>query len=212
MTSATTRRGWSVPIGRRIDGAPWQVRFVEFRGATPGPATAIVAGLYGDKPLGSIALHRLEQHLMQEQLKGTVLLAPAVNLPALQVGTRVSPDHLYLNRRFPGTPSGFLTDQVAHAVAAVVYEHSDCVIDLHSGTPGMALWYSYDAGDLELTSSFGYLPVVVGFRPGGQISATAVERGLSGFLPEFGGGEPALPGRRCRRQPEHAALPGPPGR
>lgn len=187
MTSATTRREWSVPVGRRIDGAPWQVRFVELRGATPGPATAIVSGLYGDKPLGSIAVHDLERRLTQEQLKGTVLLAAAVNLPALQVGTRVSPDHLYLNRRFPGTPSGFLTDQVAHAVATVVYEHAECVIDLHSGTPDMALWYSYDAGDLELTSSFGYLPVVVDFRPGGQISATAVERGLSGFLPEFGG-------------------------
>jgi predicted deacylase len=124
---------------------------------------------------------------MEEQLAGTVLLAPAVNLPALQTGTRVSPDHLYLNRRFPGTPKGFLTDQVAAAVANVIYDRSDCVVDLHSGTPTMALWYSYDAGDLELTASFGYLPVVVDFRPGGQLSATAVERGLSGSLPEFGG-------------------------
>lgn len=183
----TTRREWNVPVGRRVDGTQWQIRFVELRGSTPGPATAVVAGLYGDKPLGSIAVNDLEKRLMEEELKGTVLLAPAVNVPALQVGTRVSPDHLYLNRRFPGAPNGFLTDQIAHAVANVVYEHSECVIDLHSGTPTMALWYSYDAGDLELTASFGYLPVVVDFRPGGQISANAVEHGLAGFLPEFGG-------------------------
>ena len=124
---------------------------------------------------------------MAEDLKGVVYLVPAVNLPALQVGTRVSPDHLYLNRRFPGTPEGFITDQIAHTVGGFVYDNTECVIDLHSGTPSMALWYSYDAGDIELTSSFGYLPVVIDFRPGGQLSATAADRGLSGFLPEFGG-------------------------
>lgn len=187
MTGNTVRREWSVHVGRQIDGTQWPIRFVELRGAVPGPTTAIVSGLYGDKPLGSTAVHDLDQLLMREELKGTVLLVPAVNLPALQVGTRVSPDHLYLNRRFPGGPGGFLTDQIAYAVGSIIYENSECVIDLHSGTPTMALWYSYDAGNLELTASFGHLPVVVGFRPGGQISATAVERGLSGFLPEFGG-------------------------
>lgn len=182
-----TRTEWTVPVGRRIDGSPWPIRFVELRGSAPGPATAIVAGLYGDKPLGANAVLDLERRLMDEALTGTILLVPAVNLPALQVGTRVSPDHLYLNRRFPGEPKWFLTDQIAHAVGSVVFESADCVIDLHSGTPTMALWYSYDAGDLELSSSFGYLPVVVDFRPGGQISATAADKGLSGFLPEFGG-------------------------
>lgn len=182
-------RTWDVPVSRRADGQPWQLRFVELTGSTPGPTTAFVSGVFGDKPLGTIALWGLVRRLQEAgDLAGTVVLCPAANPPALEVGTRVSPDHLYLNRVFPGAPGGALTNQVAHALLCELLEHSDHVIDLHSGSPGMALWYTYDYGDTELSASFGYTPVVTSFAQPGQLSKAVVDKGGKSMLVEFGGG------------------------
>jgi predicted deacylase len=175
-------------VGRRVGPEPWKIRFVELKGSSPGPATAIVAGVFGDKPLGCLAVLALERRLRELDLRGAVVLVPAANPPALEAGTRVSPDGLFLNRRFPGQPTGYLTDQIAHHVMAELRSRVDAVVDLHSGTPTMALHYTYDYGDLPFTSSFGYLPVIVGSQHEGQLSVAATRAGLVSSLPEFGGG------------------------
>ena len=184
-----TVRTWDVPVGRRADGQPWNLRFVEVSGSRPGPTTAFVSGIFGDKPLGVMALWGLLQRLeAAPELAGTVVLCPAANPPALEVGTRVSPDHLYLNRVFPGAPRGFLTNQVAAALIGELTERTDCVVDLHSGTPTMALWYSYDYGNPEFTASFGYTPVICNFGQPGQLCKTIADGGGTAALVEFGGG------------------------
>ncbi len=186
---AVTVRTWDVGVSRRADGQPWPIRFVEVSGAKPGPTTAFVSGVFGDKPLGTIALWGLTRRLQEEgDLAGTVVLCPAANPPALEVGTRISPDHLFLNRVFPGSERGFLTNQIAHAVITEVLQHTDHVIDLHSGSPSMALWYTYDYGDLDLSASFGYLPIVTNFAQPGQLSKAVVDAGGRSALVEFGGG------------------------
>ena len=196
-----TTRTWDVPVGRRADGRPWNLRFVEVTGSRPGPTTAFVSGIFGDKPLGVMALWGLLQRLERsDELAGTVVLCPAANPPALEVGTRVSPDHLYLNRVFPGAPRGFLTNQVAAALIGALTERTDCVVDLHSGTPTMALWYSYDYGNPEFTASFGYTPVVCNFAQQGQLCKAIADAGGTAALVEFGGGalgDPAVGVEGC---------------
>lgn len=174
---------------RRVDGGTWKTRFHRLVGARSGPATAIVAGLLGDKPLAVLALHQLRSRLLRSDLAGTVTLVPAVNLYGLTAGTRHNPDLFQLNRRFPGRPMGFLSDQLAHSVFTALLEEADCIIDLHSGTPARGLHYTYDYGDLELSASFGYLPVVINRHVPGQLSHAVTAAGGSSFLAEFGGGE-----------------------
>ena len=198
MATLTTR---DVPVSRRADGEPWNLRFVTLTGSSPGPATAFVAGVFGDKPLATAALWALAQRLEAEgDLRGTVILCPAANPLALQTGTRISPDHLYLNRVFPGAANGFVTHQLAHALLRTLLDETDCVVDLHSGTPTMALWYSYDYGDLEFSASFGYTPVVTQFAQPGQLSKAVVDAGGKSVLVEFGGGvlgDPAVGVEGC---------------
>ena len=181
---------WDVDVpGKRIDGEPWRIRFHELQGSRPGPATAIVAGIIGDKPLAVLAVHSLMQKLSEMDLAGTVVLVPAANPFGLQGGERHNPDLIELNRRFPGRPSGFMSDQVAHTLITALLDKVDCVVDLHSGTPSRALNYTYDYGDLGLSASFGYLPVVVDRHVPGQLSQAVVASGGSSFLAEFGGAE-----------------------
>jgi predicted deacylase len=177
-----------IPVSQRMDGQPWRVRLTEIVGSQSGPTTAFVAGVFGDKPLGCLALHELIRRLASLDVRGTVLVVPAANPPALEIGTRASPDHLYLNRRFPGAPSGFLTDQIAAGIMGEIGTRADCIVDLHSGTPTMGLWYTYDYGNLEFSSSFGYLPLIVDRAFEGQLSVAATRGGASSCLPEFGGG------------------------
>lgn len=179
---------WDIVVGGRIDGQPWRVPVFELTGSQSGPTTAFVAGIFGDKPLACLALHELRQRLAALDLRGTVLIVPAANPPALEAGTRVNPDHLYLNRRFPGQPTGALTDQLAYHLNQEVLERADAVVDLHSGTPTMGLWYTYDYGDLEFSAAFGYLPILVGQAIEGQLSVAATRGGARSCLPEFGGG------------------------
>lgn len=174
---------------RRVDGGSWKIQFHRLVGSRSGPATAIVAGIIGDKPLAVLALHELRKRLLRSDLAGTVILVPASNLYGLTAGTRDNPDGVQLNRRFPGRPAGFLSDQVAYALLAALLDETDCIVDLHSGTPGRGLHYTYDYGDLDLSASFGYLPVVVNRHVPGQLSQAVTAAGGSSFLAEFGGGE-----------------------
>ena len=185
----TTRNDHDLAIGVRPDGAPWRVRVIDIEGDLSGPRTALVAGIWGDKPLAVMALWQLADRLASTDLAGTVTIIPAANPPAIAAATRVNPDHLYLNRVFPGSPTGPLTQQLADALLGTILDCADCVVDLHSGTATMGLGYIYDYGDVELASSFGYLPVVVGFAQPGQLSAAVVEHGGSSLLAEFGGAE-----------------------
>lgn len=91
---------------RRMDGGTWKARFHRLVGSRSGPATAIVAGVIGDKPLAVLAVHELRNRLLQSDLAGTVVLVPAANLFGLTAGTRHNPDLLELNRRFPAGEPG----------------------------------------------------------------------------------------------------------
>ncbi len=55
MTTPTLRTWHVETAASRIDGAPWRITVQEFTGVQPGPATAILSGITGDKPLGVIA-------------------------------------------------------------------------------------------------------------------------------------------------------------
>lgn len=177
-----------IQVGRRVDGHPWTVRVIVHQGSS-GDSTAVLGGMYGDKPLSCLAVHELDRQLTESpELAGTVILIPAVNLPALETSTRINPDHHALNRRFPGSSSGFLTDQFADALWAFLGDRVTCIVDLHSGTPTMGLWYTYDFGNSELSAAFGYLPVIEGHRSPGQLGLTASQHGIDLILPEVGGG------------------------
>jgi len=181
-------KSWDMPIGRRIDGTPWKVRVAEFAGDETGPRTAFVGGVLGDKALGCLAIHKLEQTLLGQPPSGTVILIPALNLPAMAEASKTGSEAQNLNRSFPGRDGGTLTDQFAHSAFEFLQGRVDCVVDLHSGTPTMGLGYTYSYGDDELAASFGHLPVIVDHFYDGQLGREAARRGIRSILPEHGGG------------------------
>lgn len=99
-----------------------------------GPTALICGGNHGDEFEGQIIARRLFETLTPEDLIGRLILAPALNMPAVQSVTRVSPlDGGNLNRSFLGTQFAGPTQDIAGFVATHLIGNADLAIDIHSG-------------------------------------------------------------------------------
>ena len=99
-----------------------------------GPTLLFTGGNHGDEYEGPIALAKLARSLETDAIAGRVILIPALNLPAVLAGTRVSPiDQVNLNRAFPGRWDGTVTSMIADYVNRRNPPVCDAVVDLHAG-------------------------------------------------------------------------------
>jgi predicted deacylase len=99
-----------------------------------GPTLLAVGGVHGDEFEGPVALMKLARNLKAEQIEGRVIVIPALNLPAVRAGTRLSPiDGVNLNRAFPGLYDDSVTGLIAHYVTNFLFPLADVVLDIHSG-------------------------------------------------------------------------------
>jgi N-alpha-acetyl-L-2,4-diaminobutyrate deacetylase len=99
-----------------------------------GPSALITGGNHGDEYEGPVALYDFAGRTDISNITGRVIVVPAMNYPAFQAGTRVSPiDNLNLNRIFPGKPNGSVSEQIADYFSSTLVPMADIVLDIHSG-------------------------------------------------------------------------------
>ena len=185
------------------------------RGAGPvvimfgaGPVVLMFGGTHGDEFEGPAALMRLIDSLDADTITGQIIILPALNTPALQDASRVSPiDGVNLNRAFPGNPNGTITEQIAYYVETQLLPMADAAIDLHSG--GKASYFApctlpartADADlaerNLALARVFG-LPliwVLGGLNDHRSLNSASERAGVPMIATELGGGggvDPAI--------------------
>lgn len=105
-----------------------------------GPTVLFVGGNHGGEYEGPVTLLKLIRSLQPQQVQGRVIIIPALNLPAVVAGQRLSPlDNKDMNRIFPGRWNGTISEVIAHYVHEEILPHCDAVIDLHSGGASLAL-------------------------------------------------------------------------
>ncbi len=117
-----------------------------------GPTLLFTGGNHGDEYEGPVALMKLARALEPDQVAGRVIILPALNMPALMAGKRLSPiDGKNMNRSFPGSSDGTITSMVADYVYTELVARADAVADLHSGgysmkfLPAVMMHYLDDA-------------------------------------------------------------------
>ncbi len=99
-----------------------------------GPTALLTGGNHGDEYEGPIALFDLARSLKAEDVSGRVIIVPAMNYSAFRAGTRTSPiDKGNLNRAFPGSPDGTVTQKIADYFQRTLLPMADIVLDFHSG-------------------------------------------------------------------------------
>ncbi|MCZ7854231.1 N(2)-acetyl-L-2,4-diaminobutanoate deacetylase DoeB [Agrobacterium salinitolerans] len=99
-----------------------------------GPTALLTGANHGDEYEGPAALFELAHTLDPAEVKGRIIIVPALNYPAFRAGTRTSPiDRGNLNRSFPGRPDGTVTEKIADYVTRHLIPLADIVLDFHSG-------------------------------------------------------------------------------
>lgn len=170
----------------------------------PGPTVLMTAGSHGDEYEGQVILHQLMQSIAPEDVTGRLILLPALNLPAVMAGARVSPlDQGNMNRSFPGDQDNVPAAGPTKTIAGFVTEHliprADVILDFHSG--GSATQYvdcgflclgpnrDLNAANLALAQVFG-APFTLVYPidgAGGDFDTAAHVRGTRFLACELGG-------------------------
>src|SRR4030088_1477316 len=121
-----------VPAG---SDAATQIPVVVIRGSKPGPTLALVSGAHGTEYASIIALEGLIGGLDPEQISGTVILIPLVNIASFQQKVpHVNPvDNKSMNRFYPGKEDGTQTERASFLITKEVVDKSDYLIDFHGG-------------------------------------------------------------------------------
>jgi len=114
-------------------GTRWETRCHIHASGRPGPVVVVMAGVHGDEPAGSLAARAMNDWAID---RGTLLVLPRVNEPALRAGARFSPGtpHTDLARCFPRRAGDEPQGPLAHALwRLLVRLHPDWLVDLHEG-------------------------------------------------------------------------------
>ena len=99
-----------------------------------GPTALITGGNHGDEYEGPIALFNFAGRTEFEDVQGRVIVIPAMNYPAFEIASRVSPiDGVNLNRTFPGRADGTVTQVLADYFSRTLLPMAEYVLDIHSG-------------------------------------------------------------------------------
>ena len=160
-------------------------------GEDPGPTLCLTAAIHGDELNGVEVVRRIIYDLEPDELAGTVVGIPIVNLYGFLRGSRYLPDRRDLNRFFPGSPSGSVASRVAYSLFHDVVRYCDILIDIHTGSlqrtnlPQLRADLSNDKV-LALTKSFGATAVLHSEGPLGSLRRAATDAGISAVTLEAG--------------------------
>src|SRR5699024_10519340 len=92
------------------------------------------AGVHGDEYEGQEAVRRVVIGTRPDELRGTLVGIPCMNMPAFEAASRVSGlDHANLNRIFPGDAAGTYSGRLAATFVERVVPAVDALVDLHTG-------------------------------------------------------------------------------
>jgi predicted deacylase len=183
-------------------------------GDEDGPTLAVVGGVHGTEYAAHDGVIEFWQRLDPARLRGRVRVVLAADQTSLTAKSayRNPVDGKNLNRVWPGTPDGTLTEVLAHAITTQVIDGADALIDVHGGEWDEAIdlfIITHRTGDealdrrtLELALALGF-PYVEVTEAGGAVlgrgtgSGTAMLGGTVAMTLEAGG--------EARRDRRHVA-------
>merc|ERR1711960_79390 len=87
-----TARILTIPVSQQVTGLDASLALKVLHGAKPGPCVFVSAAIHGDEIVGTAIIQRLIDHLMPEDMAGTLILAPAVNIYGYASHSRYLPD------------------------------------------------------------------------------------------------------------------------
>ena len=117
-------------------GLPVHIPLIVARGREAGPVVGITAAVHGNELNGIPVIQRLFREIDTEQLKGTIVGVPVLNVPSFLSKKRRFPDGTDLNHIMPGKPDGNVSQVYAWRIVDRIIRKFDYLIDLHTASTG----------------------------------------------------------------------------
>lgn len=161
-------------------------------GVERGPVLCLTAAIHGDELNGIETVRRIMNDLDPEQLRGTVVGVPIVNVQGFNRGSRYLPDRRDLNRFFPGNRRGSAASRIAHSLFTQIVRSCEALVDLHTGSfqrtnlPQIRADLA-DPGTRALAAGFGDTVILHTGGQSGTLRAAATEAGIPTVTLEAGG-------------------------
>jgi predicted deacylase len=105
-------------------------------GKKSGPCFWINGGIHGDEPEGILTCSLLKQTINPENLSGSIVMTPVMNVPAMEAAERGNPLDTFsydMNRIYPGKKDGYLSERIAYVHKEWMIQFADMEISIHSG-------------------------------------------------------------------------------
>ena len=130
-------------------GSPINVPVIVARGVEDGPVLGVTAAVHGNELNGIPVIQRLFNEVEAEELRGTIVGIPVVNIPAFIRKKRRFNDGVDLNHIMPGKQDGNVSQVYAYRFMESIVKHFDYLLDLHTASTGRINSY-YIRADMEL--------------------------------------------------------------
>ena len=134
------------PVTTRASGETLSLAIHTLQGEQPGPTLGLFSTSHGDEAFTVQVIRQVLERIDPAALRGSIRALPVGNPVAFESYTRstgqgMNTDKTNLNRVFPGTPSGWLTEQIAHVISTEFLPGLDSLIDFHCGNSETAIDY-----------------------------------------------------------------------
>lgn len=185
------RREVALKVSEDYSGAPVVLPITVWRGPDAGPTVFIAGAVHGDELNGTGIVRELILRRPFALQRGSLVLAPVINMLGFERHMRYLPDRRDLNRSFPGSASGSLTRRIAFAIFTEIIRNCDYGIDLHSAAVRRTNFPNV-RGDLRLpevdriAGAFGCALIISGEGPKGSLRRSACQAGCATIILEAG--------------------------
>ncbi len=131
-------------------------------GKSAGPVMFVSAAIHGDEINGIEIIRRLLGIKALNNLRGTLIAVPVVNVYGFVSQSRYLPDRRDLNRSFPGSDRGSMASRLAETFMTEIVEKCTHGIDFHTAAAGRDNLPQIRA---DLDSCEELLPMAMAFSP-----------------------------------------------
>lgn len=106
------------------------------RGVKDGPILGVTAAVHGNELNGISVIQRLFNEVEVDELSGTIVGVPVVNVPGFIRKKRRFNDGVDLNHIMPGKENGNISQVYAYRFIHRIIRHFDYLLDLHTASFG----------------------------------------------------------------------------
>ena len=181
----------ALPLPEIFSCAPMYMPIKVFHGKQAGPCLLVLAAMHGNELNGAEIINRLLEMKSLQQLKGTVVAVPIMNVYGFINKSATLPGGSFLDASFPGCATGSHAARLAHLFCNTIFSLADYCIDLQTG------WLNHtnlpqiitnecEGSELAFAHSFG-APVLSQRSPKkGSLRAYAEKKGIPYLVYEAG--------------------------